>query len=678
MYLKKRRKKASCFMLALLCALVLAVPASAADTPLVTTVDALTTALANAAEGDTVLVGDIDFTPPQGIFKSLMRIALNKDVTIRSGKKDGKAVFTGASFLLQGSKASDSRLTCTFAGICFDGGVDPDALTASDWECPVDEKSGELISTEPLLSNYAVSFRGNVDAQFTDCVFQNYMYEQGGAFNCFYGDYTGSPELLTLLGDYSACTLHITADGCEFLSNAAQYGGGAVYLEGNNKNVFFTASDCTFSGNLAGNNAFCLGGGAICASQSGVTLSHCSLTENTADHTYGELPETDIVQGGAVYCTQADLSMTDCTVRGNSASVGGGIAVCATETRIDGCVLAENCAQAHTDGSYPDIGPWSSMGLGGAMHINIENPYSVILTNTSVCGNRAEQAYGGVYAFYNESYANVLPYGFGTVEYRFCTFADNVCTTRYDYDAEDAMIWASHPGDAWAIPYASAFGCVVTDESFASDFPRHELPSADNGYNYFASPAQAEEDGIILSPEQDSGQLSVSAPKGADWSVPADFAVSLLGERYAGEKAFRIGSNYDPARYAAATKRGGIPIPALLAAGAAVLCAIAVPALRKRKTSEAVLEPQRVSEPQEAVLFSEERPERACAREEIAALLSNREQEVLQKLLEGKSREEIARELFITESTVKKHSSSIYAKLEVKNKVELIRKMSKL
>lgn len=676
---RKRRENVSCSVLALLCVLALAVPASAADAPLVTTVDALTSALANAAEGDTILVGDIDFTPPQGIFKSLMRIALNKDVTIKNGKRDGKAVFTGASFLLQGSKTSDNRLACTFAGILFDGGVDARYLTASDWECPVDGKSGELISTEPLLSNYAVSFRGNVDAQFTDCVFQNYMYEQGGAFNCFYGDYTGSPELLTLLGDYSACTLHITADGCEFLSNAAQYGGGAVYLEGNNKNVFFTASDCTFSGNLAGNNAFCLGGGAICACQASVMLKHCSLTENTADHTYGgELPETDIVQGGAVYCTQADLSMTDCTVRGNSASVGGGIAVCATETRIDGCVLAENCAQAHTDGSYPDTGPWSNMGLGGAMHINIENPYSAILTNTSVCGNRAEQAYGGVYAFYNESYANVLPYGFGTVEYRFCTFADNVCTARYDYDAEDAMIWASHPGDAWAIPYVSAFGCAVEDESFASDFPRHELPTADNGYNYFASPAQAEEDGIILSPDPDSGQLFVSAPKGADWSIPADFAVPLLGEQYASEKAFRIGSNYDPARYADTTEKGSAPIPVFFAAGAAVLCAIAVLTLRKKRIPETVLESQRVSEPQGAVLLPEERLERACAREEITALLSSREQEVLQKLLEGKSREEIARELFISESTVKKHSSSIYAKLEVKNKVELIRKMSKL
>ena len=55
--------------------------------------------------------------------------------------------------------------------------------------------------------------------------------------------------------------------------------------------------------------------------------------------------------------------------------------------------------------------------------------------------------------------------------------------------------------------------------------------------------------------------------------------------------------------------------------------------------------------------------------------LSAREQEVLEKMLEDKKRKEIAEELFITENTVKKHISSIFSKLGVSNRAELIEKI---
>jgi len=59
-------------------------------------------------------------------------------------------------------------------------------------------------------------------------------------------------------------------------------------------------------------------------------------------------------------------------------------------------------------------------------------------------------------------------------------------------------------------------------------------------------------------------------------------------------------------------------------------------------------------------------------------LLSAREQDVLQKILEDKKRKEIAEELFITENTVKKHISSIFAKLGVANRTELFEKIRKV
>ena len=52
-------------------------------------------------------------------------------------------------------------------------------------------------------------------------------------------------------------------------------------------------------------------------------------------------------------------------------------------------------------------------------------------------------------------------------------------------------------------------------------------------------------------------------------------------------------------------------------------------------------------------------------------MLSPREKEVLDLLLEGKQRNEIAAMLYISENTVKKQISSIYAKLGVASRNEL-------
>ncbi|MBR3588572.1 MAG: hypothetical protein IKL16_03325 [Clostridia bacterium] len=55
--------------------------------------------------------------------------------------------------------------------------------------------------------------------------------------------------------------------------------------------------------------------------------------------------------------------------------------------------------------------------------------------------------------------------------------------------------------------------------------------------------------------------------------------------------------------------------------------------------------------------------------------LSEREKEVLPYLLDNTKRKEIAEKLFVTESTIKKHTSSIYKKLEVTSRAELLEKL---
>lgn len=76
-------------------------------------------------------------------------------------------------------------------------------------------------------------------------------------------------------------------------------------------------------------------------------------------------------------------------------------------------------------------------------------------------------------------------------------------------------------------------------------------------------------------------------------------------------------------------------------------------------------------------LFSEKDIDRILACDEIVSQITEREKEVLIKLLANIQRKEIAKELFVTESTIKKHTSSIYAKFDVTNRFELYVRLKK-
>ncbi|MBR6719550.1 MAG: hypothetical protein IKL74_01420 [Clostridia bacterium] len=79
----------------------------------------------------------------------------------------------------------------------------------------------------------------------------------------------------------------------------------------------------------------------------------------------------------------------------------------------------------------------------------------------------------------------------------------------------------------------------------------------------------------------------------------------------------------------------------------------------------------------DTALFSETDIEHILTCEEIGRRVTEREKDVLIKLLANKQRKEIADELFVTESTIKKHTSSIYAKFDVTNRFELYAKLKK-
>ncbi|MDR1669622.1 MAG: helix-turn-helix transcriptional regulator [Oscillospiraceae bacterium] len=678
----------------LVCLLFVPVPlgAGAEAAALVTTRQELAEAVYAAEDGDTILVGDIEFHDyPAGwqILNSLDRVTVDKNLTVRGAKPDGsRSVLSGGSFIINGPQADSQKISCAFENILFDGGINGEELVLDDWE-PADTEP------EPYKAQFAVSFLGNVDAVFTDCAFRRYMHEYGSAFLCMYGDYAWAQpgDFLYAYRYNTFCALNLSLINCELTENTALYAGGAVYLEG--ERVSFCAENCVFSKNTsclssaADSGGFMSyhgeGGGAIRALQSFVALTGCEITENTGNRLYGD-PNGDATRGGGVSIEHGKLTMTDCHVSRNTASRGGGLYILMSETRIEGCDFLENRAATDAvvrseeyiwhDASTAYMGPpdevklggvltgmRSATGQGGGAYIEINSPVSVTLQNTSIVGNTAQSAYGGFYANYSDWHVPLE--GFGKIEFVFCTYAGNRCETDYspikdrilwgsvpgDQPVTDNIIWLTIPGDVWEIAYVKPFGCVISDVSFETEYPRGEFPNADNGHNYFGSPRQAEQDGVLIE--------NRAQPV---YEIPSELLKTFYGGRFAG---------FDGRLYAGKNERlrsdgGGGALPwgfALTVLGAAAV-GIFIAVRRKRR---ALLPPENVIPVMEAA----EPPADSGEENGGLVLLTAREKEVAALLCEGLTQKEAAAVLMIGAETVKTHIKNIYGKLGVKNKVEL-------
>lgn len=677
---------------------VSAVPYKAAaeeNKDLITSFSDLKAAINAANDGDTLYVGDIDFSPVGGVNNTWMRIEANKSLTFKSGKKDGKSVFTNGSIILTGSKSAGGKNTFYFENIIFEGGIDTAELKTTDFDYPWSETEQCFTMNEPEMAQYAISFKGNVDAEFVGCDFRNYMHEYGPVMHIRYGDYTQSPSLLEMFGDYSNCTLNIKFSRCNITGNAAFYDGGAIYISGNN-NVTLTAADCVFGNNYSGEGDFRFGGGAIFASGAKIVMERCRIENNSANHLFPDmdLPDEDKHEGGGLCLHSSNLTLTNSYITGNSASMGGGIAFTDSDAVIDGCVFTGNRAEEHSTNWTGDLGPWNNMAQGGAIYHTGLTGTKVTVINSSIYKNSAQNAYGGIYSHYSGVVVEIAD---GQLELKLCTYAGNTCDSEYDYSAEDMFPWCSHPGDILEIPQLNMSGCVIIDDTFEKDFPRNEQPTADNAYNYIASPAAAVSDGLSVKYPETPSHFTPDIPEGKDFSVPAEYAAELLNGRYDGAlKNVHVGNNYDASLYPSADlpasdtdvrKSAKFPywIIALAAAVIAVI-AIVIVVIRKKSNknagdSENILpenaaEPEQSGQPVVKAWFTKSEIETILTSFPKAQTMTGREVEVFTEMLEGKRQKEIAYDLGIEITTVKDFYRKIYDKLESANKDDLLKKCS--
>ncbi len=690
---------------------------AAEETELITDFQTLMTAVHNAQDGDTLLVGDIDFSPlSPDVPNSMMAVTVEKSLTIRGGKSDGAAVFLNGGFVLSGSKLSDETLSVRFENIIFDGKADADRLTEKDYEYPWSDVDGAPTYYASLKAQQALSFMGNVDAVFSGCVFRNYMHEYGPVIDIRYADYTGNEYIN--LPDYSTCRLNLYLDNCRIENNSALYDGGAIYMEANN-NVVLHAERCVFSGNRSKVGDFSRGGGAVWASGANLCFSDCVLDGNEANHVYADsvLPDYDTHKGGALCLEACRLRLVNCLLRENRASLGGALSLTNTQADMDGCRFLANRADPYAANPDGKIGPWSNMGMGGALYVEGNSNDTVTMVNCEMQDNFAAHAYGGMYAYYVPFEDPSLPTY--NIQMLLCTYEGNRDGVDYDYTTVGDLAWLSHPGDMFANPHLTLFGCCIIDETFAADFPRNESPAAENQYNCLA--ATAGED------------IRQSA-------IPAEEVRPLIGDRY-GDRltAFHVGSNYaeslykseeetepsvteteppvaesetagdtetrspatetepsisetEPSRTESQPLGAGStpsdtesPSPVLWSVGAGVVIAVGgaliVVLLRRRRTPEAAPADETVSAeipPEPAAVppavtviktrYDDEDIDRFLSLVPETGTLTAREMEVLREMLAGRKQSEVAYRLGISTTTVKDFYKKIYAKLHVENK----------
>lgn len=614
-------------LLSLICCLVLFTStAFAAETPLITSVDELTAALLNAEDGDTILVGDIVFKlMPMGM------IQVPKNVTIKSGKASN-AVFTNATFGLNGSTSDSSPLTVRFENIDFRGDRAGKAL---DLNTPP-----SISSDMPgiMKTMCAGIFKMNVAVTYSGCSFEGYHYGYGGVFNAIYSSSDNRNELRLTLTD------------CTFRNNVSKF-GGSIYLSGYSHNIHLKARRCVFEDNAA-------------------------------------------TTGGAIWAQDAAVDLTDCCLIGNrylSAEVsspnGGALALYNCAVGLDGCLIANNTSGGDGAGIFCEISPFKTL----------------IMQNCTVIGNRASRD-GGI--------------------------SLSLAPTNFDTSAMAHIYFSSLFGDSEFADHVELFGCLLVN----SRRPESE-PSEENGYCLIISPETAQELELELLPDTPE---HVVLPEG-EYPIPEEATEQIAGGKFSDSLGkLQVGDNYaeeatvsvqhtpaqsetiklsygDTLVLEPAERRGYsfegwespegepldnepvfmggtvsdapirgrwhfllsenlylilLPVILLAAVGAFVL-------LRRRTSAETAAAAFAETAPELGAVLPEDWIDRACERPDVTAQISKREMEVLRKLLEGKSRKQIAEELFITESTVKKHTTSIYAKLQVSGRVELISKLAR-
>ena len=340
--------------------------------------------------------------------------------------------------------------------------------------------------------------------------------------------------------------------------------------------------------------------------------------------------------GGGVFLGGLEMKMTNSYIVNNETTYGGGLAV-STSYAGNKNIIFDNVTIKNNKATYG----------GGIVVFSLFGQLATFV-DCEILNNKAETGS----ALYTEVYARwVKANNGGLVQFFFTTFGLNTANdnnTFKFYNADQTK------GDLGSISLKGCF--VIGNDSY-------ESPS--DYYNYIATKEQALLDGVIsesslneietgLIPNKKSkADISLKPEIFKGWS---NIFENEKNSRKIGKSSRKIGDFQ--------VKVTIIIVGSLLIVGSLTISILL--ALRKRKANKVVTK----QVPIETVELDK--------REEYLATLTEREKQVFSLMLELKKRKQVADELNYSENTIKKDLTSIYSKLHVSDKYEMLSKYKDL
>lgn len=340
--------------------------------------------------------------------------------------------------------------------------------------------------------------------------------------------------------------------------------------------------------------------------------------------------------GGGIFLGGNELKMTNSYIVNNKTTYGGGLGLSTAYTGNKYIVL-ENITIKNNEATY---------GGGVAIHSLAGQPVTFI--DCAILNNKATN--GG--PLYTEVYGRwIQANNGGLVQFFFTTFGLN--------RAEDNNSFKFYKEEQTK----GELGNIVLKGCFAIGSDTYDSSSDD--YNYVATKEQALLDGVI---DEDSiinvsnGLFPIKGSK-ADIKVSSDIyhswsetLSSYSGDRYIGASNPSRNENKTPVTLILILSISGGTLIVIL-----VVLVIVFAGKSKKKN-----------------IIQDTQVEEKDMRPEYISTLSEREKKVVELLIAGKKRKDIANELSFSENTIKRDLTVIYSKLHVADKFELILKYKDL
>ena len=334
--------------------------------------------------------------------------------------------------------------------------------------------------------------------------------------------------------------------------------------------------------------------------------------------------------GGGIFLGGNELKMTNSYIVNNKTTYGGGLGLSTAYTGNKNIVF-ENITIKNNEATY---------GGGIAIHSLAGQPATFI--DCAILNNKATN--GG--PLYTEVYGRwVQANNGGLVQFFFTTFGLNKAEDNNSFNFYKEKQTKGELGN------------IVLKGCFAIGSDTYDSTSDD--YNYIATKEQAFLDGVINEDSTSNVSNGLFPIKGskADIKVSSDVyhnwsevLLNYSGDRYIGAS--------NPSRNENKTSVTLILILSISGGALIVILVVLVIVFVRKSKKRNIIQDTQVEE-------KDMRPE-------YVSTLSEREKKVVELLIVGKKRKDIANELSFSENTIKRDLTVIYSKLHVADKFELI------